>query len=275
MKAYQIVIKDNEISEAYAKISRESFEPLISAGIIDEIITFDAITPQSENFEEHIEKYQWNRSLMAADVLGQKPQDHSPTEKAGMCSHWELMRMASESDERFFVLEHDTYFLSEHFDIFAKLVEQIKREDTLYANLGLFMGCYSIAKQPAEWMYEVLTYGEQFNSRFPINCGPYCTLSRLFGTYTQFWLKPNNYNDIPDGVSTVIHPWHHCDTLYTGRKVEVPFNTPDENKILNPLRNPTTQVISKSMSVTQHHHGYRQDKQDMPWTRHSYFHVID
>ena len=56
MKAYQIVIKGNEVSEEYARISRESFQPLVDKGIL-EIITFDAITPESPDFEEHANKY--------------------------------------------------------------------------------------------------------------------------------------------------------------------------------------------------------------------------
>ena len=70
MKAYQIVIKGDERSEKYAKISRQSFEPLITIGVIDEIITFDAITPESDNFEEHMNRYSWKPSLM----LAPKPQ---------------------------------------------------------------------------------------------------------------------------------------------------------------------------------------------------------
>ena len=111
MIAYQIVIKGNEISEAYAKISLESFQPLLDAGVISEIRTFDAITPESDNYQEHLDRYTWAKSLMRADVLSENTKEmHSPTEMAGMCSHWELMRMASEVDEDFIVLEHDSYF---------------------------------------------------------------------------------------------------------------------------------------------------------------------
>ena len=50
--------KGNKVSEEYAKISRESFKPLTDAGIID-IRTFDAITPESPDFEEHKSRYTW------------------------------------------------------------------------------------------------------------------------------------------------------------------------------------------------------------------------
>ena len=267
MKAYQIVIKGNEVSEEYARISRESFEPLIGAGVIDEIITYDAITPESDSFEEHVSRYKWESSLMVGDLMGSNPDDHSPTEKAGMCSHWDLIRIASESDERFLVLEHDTYFLPEHFDVFVDLIQTIEENNVCYANIGLFMGCYTLNKHCASWMYDILTEG-----RFPINCGPYCTLQRLFRTYTTSYLRPNKFLDINP---TVIHPWHHCDTLHFGRRVEIPFNSFDPNRETNKWKTPTTQVISKRLAVTQDHHGYIQEWIENPWVRHEYFHVID
>ena len=267
LKAYQIVIKGNEVSEEYARISRESFQPAIDAGIIDEIIIFDAITPESDNFEEHLSRYTWRRSAMLADLNGSRPDDHSPTEKAGMCSHWELMRMASESDERFLVLEHDSFLLEKHLKVFSNLIQYTKELNVLYANIGLFMGCYTLERDTASEMYDFLT-----NREFPINCGPYCTLQRLFATYTTRVLKQNDYR----GISvTVIHPWHRCDTLHFGRNVQKPFNHPDPKWEHNPWFTPTTQVVSKSLSVTQDHHGYEQKFIDDPWTRHRYFHVID
>lgn len=275
MKAYQIVIKGDERSEEYARISRESFQPAIDNGIIEEIITFDAITPDSENFEEHVSRYLWTSSLMMADLEGSKPDDHSPTEKAGMCSHWELMRLASQSDERFLVLEHDTYLLKNYIDIFKKLVKVIEVKNTFYVNMGLFMGCYSLHPHTAGWMYELLTEAKDWHRKFPINCGPYCTLQRLFATYTTSYLEKNNYMGIPEEEFSVIHPWSKCDTLYVGRNVQLAFNKRDSNRKENSWKNPTTQVISKKMCVTQDHHGYTTEFKEKPWTRHEYFHVID
>lgn len=270
MKAYQIVMKGDERSEAYARISRESFEPLIAAGIIDDIITFDAITPDSENFEEHVNRYTWSSSLMKADLDGSRPDDHSPTEKAGMCSHWELIRMASEADEPFLVLEHDTYLLPEHFDVFCDLIDIIKSDENIhYANLGLFMGCYTLSQKAAHWMTHILV-----NRAFPINCGPYCTLQRLFATFTTHHLR-NRVEDFYDIETIVIHPYHDCDTLYFGKNVQHPFNKRDQYRSENKWKTPTTQVISKSLAVTQDHHGYEQRFIDEPWTRHHYFHIID
>lgn len=276
MIAYQIVIPGDKRSEEYARISRESFDPLIAAGYISEIRQYDAVTPEREDFEEHVNKYHWAKSLMKGDLVsGKNRDDHSPTEKAGMCSHWDLLRIASESDERILVLEHDSYLLPEHFDTFIDLLDKIEEHDVYYANIGLFMGCYTLKPHTAGWMYEVLTEGSQFNMRFPINCGPYCVLQRLFRTYTTHYLKPNNYDGISDEQCTVIHPWHHCDTLYMGRRVDIPFNQYDPDKENNRWHTPTTQVISKKLCVTQDHWGYRDEYQEEPWKRHPYFAVID
>ena len=263
--AYQIVIKGNEISEKYAELSRASFQPLLDAGIISEIRIFDAITPDSDNFEEHKARYVWHKSIMKADIAAFKGKDvemHSPTEMAGMCSHWELMRMASESEDRFLVIEHDTWFYGD-VELFEELIEM----DVLYCNIGLFMGCYMLERQTAVEMYGYLTVGE-----FPINCGPYCTLQRLFATYTTDTLKQKNYRGYGD---TVIHPWAVCDTIGIGRNVQIYFNKIDSKPKTNPYRVPTTQVISKSLLVTQDHHSYQDKHLKEPWTRNKCFHVID
>ena len=263
MIAYQIVIKGNEVSEAYAKISLESFQPLLDAGVISEIRTFDAITPESDNYQEHLDRYTWAKSLMRADVLsGNTKEMHSPTEMAGMCSHWELMRMASEVDEDFLVLEHDSYF-NGNVEQFRQLCEM----DVLYRNIGLFMGCYSLESKTAGWMYNALT-----NAEFPINCGPYCTLQRLFATYTTEVLKKQDFRG---RATTVIHPWASCTTLYFGRNVQRPFNKPDKNEDTNEWKLPSTQVVSKSMKVTQDHHGYKEGYIEEPWTKNKNLLVIE
>jgi hypothetical protein len=267
MKAYQIVMVGDERSEEYAEISRKSFKPALDKGIIEEIITFPAITPESPDFEEHVNKYTWHSSLMLADISdrgGKNKDDHSPTEKAGMCSHWELMRRQSESEEMFFVMEHDTYLTD--IDMFEKLVAKIENSDIMYANIGLFMGCYTFKPEVAKWQYDMLT------KDFPINCGPYCTLQRLFATYTTSVLRPNNYFGVDP---TVIHPYHDLSTLHFGRNVQKPFNGVDPDPDNNPWKNPTTQVVSKRLAVTQDHHSYNEEHIKHPWKRSTKFHVID
>jgi hypothetical protein len=266
MKAIQIVMKGDERSEEYAALSRFSFQRALDEGVISSIETFDAITPDSENFQEHVDRYNWAPSLMLADVKsGKNKDDHSLTEKAGMCSHWELMRLQSEQEEKFFIMEHDTWLLEERYETFKLLVEAA--ENKLYTNIGLFMGMYSLDQRAAHWMYHMLT-----NQNFPINCGPYCTLQRLFRTYTtsHLQLEDVNFYGMRD---TAIHPWTDCDTLGVGRHIGEYFNGKDIHKAGIP--NPTTQVISKRLSVTQDHHGYNDKLINEPWTRHKLFKVID
>jgi len=266
MKVKQIVIKGNEKSEEYAALSRHSFQRAIDEGYIDGIEIFDAITPESDTFQEHVDKYDWARSLMTVDLnSGNGKDDHSPTEKAGMCSHWELMRQQAESDEKFWIIEHDTWMIEERFDAFKMATHFAK--DTMYANIGLFMGMYSMDKSFAHWAYYMLTV-----KNFPINCGPYCVLQRLFRTYTTRHLEQPDI-DFYGVNDTAIHPWNQCDTLYVGRDIGIPFNKSDRHRTGIP--NPTTQVISKRLCVTQDHHGYSDRYQNEPWTRHHFFKVID
>lgn len=269
MIAYQIVIKGDLVSERYAAISRRSFQPAIDAGIISEIRTFDAITPQSPNFQEHVDRFRWESSLMNIDInSGKNKDDHSDSEKAGMCSHWELMKMQSQSNERFFIMEHDTYLLPQHLNVLRLLIDFTLDEDPIYVNIGLFMGMYSFDPQCAHYQYDLLR-----NRNFPINCGPYCTLQRLFRTYTTRHLEKPEINYYGKMV-TVIHPWNQCTTLGFGRDCGLYFNKPDLDQENN-IPTPTTQVISKRLLVTQDHHGYPDRHIEKPWTRHNYFHVIE
>lgn len=270
MKAYQIIIKGNEISEAYAEMSRKSFEPAIEAGIISEIITFDAITPESPDFEEHCARYNWQVSLMNAD-RGQPEADHSPTEKAGMCSHWELMRLQGQSEERFFVMEHDTFLREGMVDVLKEMIDYTRDYDILYSNLGLFMGMYSFKPDVARWQYDVMV-----DKGFPINCGPYCCLMRLFRTFLSDNVhgKLHEYHPYAHKKRLAIHPWAETLTLSVCDDISVPFNVNDPDP-KNSVPNPTTQIISKSMSVTQDHHRYKAKHVDEPWTRWPHFKVVD
>ena len=80
MKAIQIVMKGDERSEEYAYLSRRSFQRAIDDGYLDSIETFDAITPQSEDFQDHVDKYVWSKRLMTLDINSKNSkEDHSPT----------------------------------------------------------------------------------------------------------------------------------------------------------------------------------------------------
>lgn len=261
MKVYQIVDRNNPVSDEYAKISRKSFQPLIDDGTL-EFIDFPAITPEHPDFEDIISRYEWRPSLMVGDHGS--TEDHSPTEKAGMCSHWELMRMQGETEERFLIMEHDSYLLDEK--VFRDMLEFIEDRGVCYANIGLFMGCYTFSTHCARWQYELLR-----DQKFWINSGPYGVVERLFRNYTDHYLRKRDYLDIDP---TVIHPWNQCDTLGFGRRVNRYFNNHDPDRE-NSIPNPTTQVISKRLKVTQEHHRYKQEHIDEPWKRFPIFKVID
>ena len=129
------------------------------------------------------------------------------------------------------------------------------------------MGCYGFNQKTAQYQYELLS-----ERNFPINCGPYCVLNRLYQTYTTRYLETVDYENKP---FTAVHPYHHCDTLYLGNDVREPFNFPDPLRSANQFPTPTTQVIKKSLKVTQHHHSYNDKQIDEPWTRHHYFKIIE
>lgn len=270
MKAYQIVCVGDPVSEAYAEISRQSYQPAIDAGIISEIIIFPAITPEHPEFHNKCSRYGWKPSMMRADLETDPDgkEDHSPTEKAGMCSHWELIKKQGISRERFLILEHDSFLKEECLGTFKYLLELTEDQNVCYTNLGLFMGCYTLSQKTAFWMYCLLT---EKKNPFWINGGPYGCLERLFKTYTNVVLQRNDYFGINP---TVIHPWTDCDTIAIGKDINLYYNTEDPEKEFS-FPNPTTQVVSKSLLVTQHHHRYDQIFIDKPWIRHPLMAVID
>ena len=261
MDVWQIVMKGDERSEEYAEISRESFKNLIDDGTLT-FNTFDAYTPEHPEFQNKCDLYEWLPSVALMD-RSKKPNDHSPSEKAGMCSHWELMKKQGESDERFLIMEHDTYLY--HEEEFRHLLEYIDVKQPEYANIGLFMGCYTMTQKCASWMYELLS-----DQKFWINGGPYGVMERLFKNYVEHYLSKRDYLG---KRNIVIHPWTGCDTLYFGRDIFKAYNTRDPNKDNSPP-NPTTQVVSKRLCVTQDHHGYIDQHIEEPWTRHHYMKII-
>ena len=264
VNVWQIVMEGDERSEEYAFISRESFKNLIDDGTLT-FNTFDAFTPEHPEFENKVSLYNWLPSVAIMDLQGKAPDDHSPTEKAGMCSHWELMKRQGQSKERFLIMEHDTYLYPEHEKEFRSLLTYIDNKQPEYANIGLFMGCYTMTPTCARWMYELLQ-----EQQFWINGGPYGVMERLFKNYVEHYLSKRDYNG-KDNI--VIHPWTGCDTLYFGRDIFKAYNTRDPNKD-DSVPNPTTQVVSKSLCVTQDHHGYIDRHIEEPWTRHPYMKII-
>lgn len=261
MKAKMIVDFNNPISIQYSNISLKSFKPALDSGFLSEIELVQCITP--ETILEHHDQYCWKPSLMRAD--GGTKLLPSSTEKAGMISHWLLMKEQGESDERFLILEHDAYLLLDQLENFGKLIKWIEEKDPCYANIGLYMACYSYSRHCAYWMYSLL-----HDQQFWINGGPYSVVERLFKNYTKHFLEKRNYlgKDI-----TLIHPWNKCDSLGFGRNIHKFFNFSDPKPIKIPT--PVTQVVSKSLQVTQIHHTYSEKLKFEPWLRNKFFYVID
>lgn len=274
IEARMIVDFESPISMRYAEISTESFQPAIQKGYISRIRYTQCVTPDMINLSEH-GMYNWQPSLMGLD--NGTREIASKSERAGMCSHFDLLRHSSGKpiygmdstvqykNPPFLVLEHDAYLLPDQVDIFGELVNIIVEHDPSYANIGLFMACYFVNQDTSSVFRSLLTDGN-----FPINGGPYSVFERLYKTYIANYPN-NNGNDI-------IHPWHGCDTLGIGNghdDIHAFFNTYDPDPDGNKFKTPVTQVISKSLKVTQDHHTYSESKRLEPWTRHHYFKVID
>jgi hypothetical protein len=278
IKFKQIVMKGNPISEEYAKLSRESFECVSD---VIEIEQFDAITPESPEYDSHQSKYNWQRSLMRMDNRSTQDKEsydhpHSPSERAGMCSHWELLRQRSETDERFYVIEHDTYLWPQHEETFRGLLDTVYELDHEYVNIGLYMGCYSVSREFATVAIDLLE-----DQNFPINGGPYGVMERLFKTYVSaHYSKKQGYITRPE---LFIHPWASCDRLRHGKTREKMFETFNKHPVqvfpdlpdTSWKPNPTTQMIKKDLKVTQDHREYPDIYREKPWTRSNKFKVID
>jgi len=285
-------MSDNPISMEYHELSKKSFE---SVNDIIEIVPFEAITPHHPDFEEHESKYNWQHLLSHDSKRNTKKFDkpHSPTERAGMCSHWELIRQRSLTDEPFFVTEHDTYLRPEREETFRLILELSEDYNLHYTNMGLFMGCYSLSRIFAEQATILL------NKDFPINGGPYACMERLFKTFlrgSQFTEPFEKTKEYDLSENTFLHnidqyewPLSPDDGLRFGKTDNDIFDVFNAGGLrqlgeerfhnFNPhLMRPTTQMIKRSLgekSVTQHHQAYRDDKVECPWKRQGDFHFID
>jgi hypothetical protein len=275
-------MSNNPISMEYHELSKKSFEPVND---IIEIVPFEAITPHHSDFEEHESRYNWQHLLSHDSIRNSKDfkKPHSPTERAGMCSHWELIRQRSLTDEPFFVTEHDTYLIPEKEDSFRQSLELWEDYDLHYANIGLYMGCYSLSRTFAEQATLLL------NNKFPINGGPYGCMERLFKTFLtgSHVNKPfEKTEDYKNKEKTFLHPVEGENAIglslgKTDQEIFNCYNNIDTKNIslddYHCLR-PTTQMMKRSLgskSVTQHHQAYPKECIDKPWTRLGNFHIID
>lgn len=250
MKAYMLVDFDNPVSVRYSEIAIDSFKPVIQRGILD-IIPTQCITPKTLPTVEN--DFNWQKSLATIDMKkGRETKPMHETEKAGMCSHWELMRRQRYED-RFFIMEHDAYLLDA--DDFEKAYEFMLEHDIAYANLGLFMSCYSYNKHSATWMYEQLIR----ENNVPVNCGPYLMAEKLYKLYAKHFLSKRNY--LGKEYSFMI-PFRDSDKLGYGRTEKEMFQTinfaRETWRALSPYMNtPSTQCWSEELGLTQNHHNYK------------------
>lgn len=262
MKAYQIVDFNNPVSVEYSLISRDSFRPALERGLITGIERIQAVTP--ETLPQYEGMFNWREDLTGIKKGGRGITD---TEKSGNVSHWLLMRKQSESDERFLIMEHDAFMLNS-FKL-EECMDFMNEHQLSYANLGLFMSCYSYSRSAAEYCWGLLT-----KEGFPINCGPYGVAERLFKTYADRKLKPNGYFGREFTFMT-----HHSDmkTIGPGKTAKDMFDAyngpPDASGPEFDL--PTTQVVSRRLKVTQIHDGYSDELVMEPWKRSPAFAVID
>lgn len=282
MKFYQIVIPDNYVSMRYHEESIKSFEPVSD---IIEIVPWEAITPNHPDFEEHESRYNWQHSLSADSMHKSKDfeKPHSPTERAGNCSHWELTRLRSLTDEKFFITEHDCYFKHQYEEQFRWALQFLEERDLEYMNLGLYMGCYYKSRNFATVSYDLLA-----NNGFPINCGPWLTSERLLKTYltgsahNESFMKSEKYKN-SDITFVTGYACNERLTMGKDNKDVIEKMGHAASRYIREMTHPwwqvpTTQMMSRSFganSVTQHHQAYNEKYINEPWKREGPFHFID
>ena len=265
MIAYQIVDFNSKVSVEYSRISQESFAPAIEAGIISEIIPVQCVTPFT--LWQYEDDFNWDKTLVEMEKKGEGT--ITPTERSGNISHWLLMKQQGETDERFLILEHDAYLTD--LGMFEKCIDRMQQHDLCYANLGLFMSCYSYNKHTANWCWELLT-----EHQLPINCGPYGVAERMFKTYADNYLAKRNYLNKHFTYMTHYKDMEHIGFGKTSQDMFKTYNFRplDSNDPHPEFRMPSTQVVSKSLKVTQNHHNYDEIFIENPWKRTKAFKVI-
>lgn len=252
---------NNPVSMEYTEIALESWE---NTNIFD-IELVQCYTP--DTIGELEQKFNW-QSLLSTIQIGSKS---TSSERAGDISHWEMMRKRAESDERFFVMEHDAYLLDE--DRFKEMLEFTLKYDLDYSNLGLFMSCYSFSKEAATGMYDLLV-----NEKFPLNGGPYGCVERLVKTYMDGYQSDKWYRFMTHGHNNEVdYGTTSADLFYIYNNGRTDHRIGKVWQHRSGFTIPSTQVIKKSMGITQQHE-YGQKSQmlyEKPWHRSPYFKIID
>lgn len=239
MKAYMIADLNNPVSVRYTEIALESWS---KQDILD-IEVIQCYTPDTIADLEPL--YNWKPLLHGM----QKGQMRTKSVKAGDISHWQLIKKRAESDARFYVMEHDSYLLDA--DEFKRQFDFTVKHGLSYANHGLFMSCYSLSKSAAAYMHDLLV-----NRAFPLNGGAYGCVERLVKTYLTNRHKDNNR---PTWLCHHRYP-PHVNVGRTALELSETYNNGAET---SPFRLASTQVISKSLGITQEHAGIEKN----PWER--------
>ena len=238
MKAYMMADLNNPTSVRYTEIALKSWENKTPLDI--EVV--QCYTPNTISELEPL--YNWQPLLHR----GQKEENlcASPTEKSGDITHWQFIKKRSESKSRFYVLEHDAYL--EDADEFKRQFDFTMEHGLSYANHGLYMSCYSFSRVAAIHIHDLLT-----QRAFPLNGGPFGCVERLVKTYLT---------EKPDRKAEYTWMMHHpnTDRVSVGHSAEEMFNTYNFKKLDTPFKRASTQIISKSIGITQNHIGLTQSK---------------
>ena len=245
MKAYMIADLNNPISVKYTEIALESWS---KQNILD-IEVIQCYTPDTISELEPL--YNWRPLLHGM----QKDKQSTKSERAGDITHWQLIKKRAESDERFYVMEHDSYL--EDPDEFKRQWEFTMEHGLDWANHGLFMSCYSFSRRCANYLnYLLLEKG------FPLNGGPYGCVERLVKTYLT--RVPNNR----EYTFMTHHQNSECVGVgATEKRLFVVYNCATDESM---FKRASTQVISKSFGITQDHDGMDIE----PWKRSKGFKII-
>lgn len=239
MKAYMIADLNNPVSVRYTEIALESWS---KQDILD-IEVIQCYTPDTIADLEPL--YNWKPLLHGM----QRGQMSTKSERAGDISHWQLIKKRAESDARFYVMEHDSYLLDA--DEFKRQFDFTMKNGLAYANSGMFMSCYTLSKSAAVYMNDLL-----LNRAFPLNGGPYGCIERLVKTYLT---QKHEHNGRFTWMCHHPNPPH----VSVGVRASELYLTYNHEVDISPFKLASTQVISKSLGITQEHGGIEK----VPWER--------
>ena len=240
MKAYMIADLNNPTSVKYTEIALESW----SKQTLLDIEVVQCYTPDTISELEPL--YNWRALLHGM----QKNKQSTKSERAGDITHWQFIKKRAESRERFFVMEHDSYL--EDPEEFKRQYDFTMEHGLDYANLGLFMSCYSFSRRAALYMHDLLV-----NQAFPLNGGPYGCVERLVKTYLSHDGKGQNRQY----TFMTHHPNTEC--VGVGKTAKELYEVYNKKAATCKFTRSTTQVISKSLGITQDHEGMKME----PWKR--------